>query len=471
MSTSTLPRRKMINFWHVDKFSIRYFLLFVYVRFVFRHIYYKKYHVLNPENIPAPNEPTMIISNHQNGLNDALAILFMFTNYTRQPVFIARGDLFRKTFVARLLRFIKIIPAFRVMDGDDPRANDEIFAVAANVLSKGNTVIMFPEAGHDEGHYLSYFRKGFARIAFKAEELNDFKLNLKIVPVANHYSGYFNMREKLAMNVGKPVTLAPYIDDYKANPARAMARLARDMEADVKDLMLNINCNTEEEYPAYNFLRCIFEKRLMKLKGWRTDYFPNSLKAGKYIAARFEELRQTRSDRMKRLLSNAQEMMSSMERMRLRPWMFEQQPRYWGLLLRTIVWILLFPIYMVTYMLNILPFSAPNLINRNVKDVMLHSSFAFGLGTLIAFPITYLVYAIIVEELTHSMLQTILFLCCMPIGLLFFWSYRKRVIKLRGQWRYLWLKKNCNKELQRTHELFNQTMQDLEQNMVSRKND
>jgi hypothetical protein len=53
-------------------------------------------------------------------LKIALAILFLFRDY-RQLVFVARGDIFRRMFIAKLLRFIKIMPAFRSMDGDNPR--------------------------------------------------------------------------------------------------------------------------------------------------------------------------------------------------------------------------------------------------------------------------------------------------------------------------------------------------------------
>jgi 1-acyl-sn-glycerol-3-phosphate acyltransferase len=449
----------MINFWKIDKFSIAYCLLFAYVRFVFRHIYYKQYTVLNLENVPKVGEPTLIVCNHQNGLNDALAILFMFADW-RQPVFIARGDLFRKTFVAKLLRFIKILPAFRTMDGDDPRDNDEVFDIASKVLSNGNTVMMFPEAGHAAGYYISYFRKGFARIVFKAEEKNDFKLGVKILPIAHHYSGYFNMREKLTMVVGKPVALAEYIPLYKENPEKAMLELARRMKTEVVDLMLNIE--SKEEYHAYNFLRAMYERRFVQKMGWKESYFPNMLKASKTIVSRLEDMREHRGDKLRSMLTSANEMMDGIQKMRLRRWLFEQQPNYWGLLLRSIVWILLFPIYAVTYLLNILPFKAPLLINRNVKDVMLHSSFAFGLSTLVTFPIVYFIYAIAFDLYTHSLAQTLLFLLLLPVSLLFFWTYRKSFVKLRGEWRYYKLNKQKDKELFHIKDLYNETMQELD---------
>ena len=49
---------------------------------------------------------------------DAMAILHTMFRDRRQPVFIARGDIFKKDGVARILRFLKIMPTFRSRDGN-----------------------------------------------------------------------------------------------------------------------------------------------------------------------------------------------------------------------------------------------------------------------------------------------------------------------------------------------------------------
>jgi 1-acyl-sn-glycerol-3-phosphate acyltransferase len=449
----------MINFWKIDKFSVPYMLLYAYVRLVFRHLYYKQYRVLNEQNVPKRGEPMLIVCNHQNGLLDALAILFMFADW-RQPVFIARGDLFRKTFVAKLLRAIKIMPAFRTMDGDDPRLNDHIFDVAASVLRNGHTIMMFPEAGHSDGYFISYFRKGFARVVFRAEEQSNFTLGVKILPVANHYSGYFNMREKLTMVIGQPVELKQFVPLYRENPERAQLELARHMKEKVVELMLNIS--SREEYHEYNFLRAMYERRFAQRKGWNPSHFPNLLRASKAIVARMEDVHTVRSEKLRSLLDSAREMMESIQKMRLRRWLFEQQPGYWGLVLRTMVLVLLSPLYVAVYLLNILPFNAPKLINKNVKDVMLHSSFAFGLCTLVTFPLTYLIYSLTLGYLTHSIWYAVICLLLMPVGLQIFYAYRKTRAKLRGAWRFYRLNKQNDAQMQRVQNLYKQVMQELE---------
>ena len=43
-------------------------------------------------------------------------------------------------------------------------------------------LVVFPrEAGHQDCRHLGYVQKGFARIAFKAVEMSDYKLRLKIL--------------------------------------------------------------------------------------------------------------------------------------------------------------------------------------------------------------------------------------------------------------------------------------------------
>lgn len=99
-----------------------------------------------------------------------------------------------------MLRFIQLLPAFRMQDvGKEKLAeNAVIFNKSAEILAKDNGVIgIFPEAGHQDCRHLGTFKKGFACIAFKAVEMSDYKLRLKILPVSNHYSNYYNIQGKL----------------------------------------------------------------------------------------------------------------------------------------------------------------------------------------------------------------------------------------------------------------------------------
>ena len=89
-----------------------------YVRFWHDLVYYKRIYLLGKENVPPKGTPLIVASNHQNALNDALAVEFSMTD---RPVSIfTRADLFQKRFVGGLLRSWYLLPAFRLgMDGAD----------------------------------------------------------------------------------------------------------------------------------------------------------------------------------------------------------------------------------------------------------------------------------------------------------------------------------------------------------------
>ena len=207
----------MISFEDIDKHSWWYDLYMKYLCAAHNHVYYRNFYIVNRENIPPKGTPTFVIANHQNGMMDAMAILHTMYKDGRQPVFIARGDIFKKDFVARIMRFLKILPVYRNRDGgrEDIKKDLAIFNRAAKVLKKGGTLVIFPEAGHQHGHYMSTFKKGFSRIAFAAEEMNDFKLGVQILPLNIHYSNYFNFQSDLMVTCGKPFTYDEFFDMYK----------------------------------------------------------------------------------------------------------------------------------------------------------------------------------------------------------------------------------------------------------------
>ena len=93
--------------------GIVYKIFKTYLRFVHDKIYYKKTYSINQENIPADGVPTLVVSNHQNCLNDPLGVLFTFRD--RKPNFITRADVFALHPIAnKFLRSIGLLPAFRL---------------------------------------------------------------------------------------------------------------------------------------------------------------------------------------------------------------------------------------------------------------------------------------------------------------------------------------------------------------------
>ncbi len=417
----------MISFDNVNKPNLKYTLLYKYVNIVHKYIFYRRYYVLHKERIPK-NEPVVAISNHQNGLSDALGILFAFKKDGRYPVFIARADIFKKEIAAKLLRFLRIMPAFRAVDvgkeGLDD--NDAIFNKSAEILIENGVVCLFPEAGHEDCHHLGTFKKGFARIAFSAAEAAGFSKPIHILPMSNHYSDYFGMRNKLIITIGEPFTFEDLYDVYKEHPQRAQKMLADRAREKVKVLMLDIE--DKELYQEYDTLRTVYDKEYLKKQGLSSSYFPNILEADKKIVASIDKFREKDLEKFHTLMNQAKEYCRMLDKLHLRDWIFSQKLSFGTFLLRCLLAILLIPFIVYGFVNNFIPFNASTLITRRIKDQMLHSSFHFVMGALFAFPLWYIILFIVMWCVSGLWWVSLIYLISLPLSLVIY-IHSKVIVK------------------------------------------
>ncbi|MDL2311716.1 1-acyl-sn-glycerol-3-phosphate acyltransferase [Bacteroidales bacterium OttesenSCG-928-B11] len=431
----------MINFSDIDKYSWKYDLCNRYLRFNHNNIYYKEYRVVNQEDIPKPGEPVFIIGNHQNGLTDALTLLYMYPD-KRQPVFIARGDIFKKDFVAKLLYFLKILPSFRNRDGNrgDVRANSGIFDIAAHVLNRGNTLVMFPEASHQSGNYLGTFKKGFPRVAFEAEAMADFKLGLKILPVNIYYEDYYNIRSRVLVTVGKTFTIEHLKELYETQPNNAYLKLNELAREKVKELTVD---EGPEYYPQYDTIRkMIREDRLLK-KGKNPDDLYEMKLEDMQIVEELDKMLECNPERHSKRMDDALYYERGLKKLGIKNWLVGKEITISSLLMKSLGLVLLFPFFLFGLITNGLPFFFPALLKRKIKDRQLHSSMNFAPGVILTFPLMYLTWFII-GWIVFTWWGGILLAFSAYAILIPFYSYKKAFAKLRGAWRYHRLMKNNN---------------------------
>jgi len=380
----------MISFDNIDQYDWLYDLYMRYLCLVHNHIYYRKFYILNKENIPKKNEPVIVIANHQNGAMDALAILHTMFQDRRQPVFIARGDIFKKDNVAKILRFLKILPTFRSRDGNvqDVKNNIKLFGRAAKVLTDGGTIVIFPEAQHQHGHYMNTFKKGFCRIAFTAEELNDFKLGVKILPLNIHYSNYFNFRSDLMVTVGKPFTIEEFFALYEENHDRAYLALNEKARACVKELTPDIDI--PEYYNEIEELTQMMSEPLLRKKRLKVNYLPNQKDAAMTIIANIKQYKEDNPDGFVSLMKNTRDYMSLMKQLTLHHWVVNRPLSLVAVSFRILYLFLLLPFFVFGYINNYVPRAITMKFTNRAKDPMFHSSFKYVISTVATFPIFYL---------------------------------------------------------------------------------
>lgn len=433
----------MISFENINKPDWRYNLLYGYVHLMHNFIYYRKYYILNRDRIPK-GKPVVAISNHQNGLTDALGILFGFSKDGRRPVFIARADIFKREIAAKGLRFLRIMPAFRAMDVGTAGVgeNEAIFNQSAKVLTENGVVALFPEAGHQNCHHLGTFKKGFARIAFRAAEMMDFKEPVYIQPMSNHYDNYFSVQGKLVVTFGEPFEFSDLYELYKTQPHRAEKILTDRARVIVDNLMLDIR--DLEHYEEYEMLCSIYGRELMNEEHKSRSYFPNQLEASRKVVDMVEKYQKTNPEGFNELMKLTHTYCHSLDKMHLRDWVFAQKLSTTGFLLRLLLCTVLSPIVIACWIINIVPFSASSFITRKIKDYMLHSSFHFAVGFLVAYPLWFIISGIVLGATTGLWWLVPIYMVALPLSLLVYLRSKVMIKKVYNRIRRfrLWFRGN-----------------------------
>ena len=148
------------------------------------YTFYDRITVVGRDKIPT-NKPVILAINHQNALMDALTVICSLKG---PSVFMARADIFQSKTIAKILRFFKILPIFRIRDGiKNLQNNDAVFEEAVELLVDNGRLGILPEGNHFGERHLRVLKKGIARIAFQAEERKNFSLDIQVVPVGLDY--------------------------------------------------------------------------------------------------------------------------------------------------------------------------------------------------------------------------------------------------------------------------------------------
>jgi 1-acyl-sn-glycerol-3-phosphate acyltransferase len=138
--------------------------------------------------------PLLFLANHQNALIDALLIAAF---NRRKTYFLVRSDVFKRKWVASVLHYFGLRPIFRIRDGKHlVSQNEPMLNFFAEVLVKGDCVLLFPEGNHSLKRSIRPLRKGFIDIADKAFAL-DRNLDLGLVTIGLSYQNATCFRDRV----------------------------------------------------------------------------------------------------------------------------------------------------------------------------------------------------------------------------------------------------------------------------------
>lgn len=431
---------------NIEKYSAGYALLKFFVDFWHNNVFYRKVIVLGRDNID-PNDHIIFAPNHQNALMDAMAVL---CTLKKQPVFLARADIFKTRFIASILYYLKMLPVFRIRDGyTNLKNNDETFLKTIEVLKNKNGLVILPEGNHEGFRRLRMLKKGICRIAFQAAEGTDYTLDIKIIPVGIEFSHYTRFRQVLTVVYGKPIEVSSFYDLYKANPNRAIIELKNILSDQMKENMVHID--SEEDYEAIDELRGIINGK------FSDDIKLPKLFRDRILLNKLNRLSKSDAPTYRKLCDLSLGIKSLATKLRI-DYRFLQKAKnslLW-LIAGTIFLLLSFPLFLYGLLFNQIFIEIPKLPLKNIPDRQFHSTIKYAISLILAFVFIPL-YAILSFVFISPWWLALAVFISIPLSGFFAWNYGLLFNRIKGGFRirkyisdknpdYLLLKKD-HKEL------------------------
>lgn len=209
-------------------------------------VFYRKRTVLGRQHLRFDG-PAIIVVNHPSTLLDVLNTCI----YIRQePFFLANYSLFKHPISNWLLRRLFSIPVKRREDvaaGED-RNNDAAFEQSFDHVAKKGVLFIAAEGVSWMERWVRPFKTGAARIAFGAENRNNWQLGVKIIPVGLSYSAPDLFRSEVIVQFGSPVLLEDWASREKTNHEQAVLDFTTALENNVRALVLDTRDHTGQVF-------------------------------------------------------------------------------------------------------------------------------------------------------------------------------------------------------------------------------
>lgn len=264
-----------------------------------------------------------------------------------------------------------MLPIYRIRDGISAvKKNDEVFEICIDILEKKGNLLIFAEGNHGLQRNLRPLQKGVSRIAFEAENRNDFKLGVTIVPIGMNYDKHWAFRNNFYMNVGNPFLASEFEKDYREDSNVAMNKFIDKLTDKLKPLILNISNENYDEVEK----KWLAYRRKQKSLSEQFNYdqkLIDTIEAGGNL------------DLEERVLPK-----------------------------RSLYW--LNPFYWYAVVNHMFPFLIIKKILTPIKDRAFWASLKFALGYVLV-PLFYTIQFLLVYYITNNLLLSIGYLISLPI--------------------------------------------------------
>jgi 1-acyl-sn-glycerol-3-phosphate acyltransferase len=187
-----------VSFFTLIFSVVFYCLLKRYARLAIR-IYCVRIIINSPEVLKSKG-PLLFASNHPNSFLDGMILATLLN----EPLYsLARGDVFQKRPINKLLRKLKLLPVYRTSEGAENLGhNYTTFDACRKVFKERGAVLIFSEGKCENEWHLRPLKKGTARLAVTSWKQD---IPLKVIPTAFNYSSFKKFGKEVHLLFGEPI--------------------------------------------------------------------------------------------------------------------------------------------------------------------------------------------------------------------------------------------------------------------------
>ena len=355
------------------------FLKFIIPPFTFR-VFFRRIFYSNLKKVPL-EKPLLFAGNHQNSFMDGVLV----GSYLPQPIhFLMRADMFKNSVARFCLHQLNVSPVYRFEEGlENVHKNLETFKGINNILKQNGNYVVFSEGICVQQKRLQKLRKGTARMAFGAAE--EYGLDVHIVPVGINYTYPAKFRKEVLINFHDPFSIRELQELYQVSPAKALLAFNQKVEAGLLEEVIIVE-NSGNDWLVEKLLVMGRSNYILPFFKWRFDS-DNRRLLEKEIAEKINYIDRTSKPSLDALTSKVKRYFELLAKNKLKDETIARKLD-WGAI-RYLAVILGFPVFLVGYISNLIPYLVPRLIcNYLIKDLRFYSSVYIGIGTIL-----YLIYS------------------------------------------------------------------------------
>ena len=360
-------------------------MLWYFLQFALTPLFPSFFKRLQGKNIERARvkEPLLIAMNHPNSFMDAMAFTYLI-QFPR-TYFMARGDAFKKGIISKLLYSIGLLPIFRFKDVgyESAKKNVELFRMVYKKLEERRKLIVFAEGYSVQERRLIPIKKGTAKMALGFIEQGG-RDDIQILPVGVTYSTPSKFRGDAYFQVGEPIMVKDYYEEYKQQPPQTILKLTKEIEDRLKKLTLNLT-NKENDL-VIEQLQPILKKQYMEEHGLNYHKLAGHQKYWEFIVAKLNNLTEVNP---KELASHREEVnmySTQLEEIGIRDHLIKTAAKNKSYLTFVNLFILVvgFPLYAIGKFLNYPAYYFGKYIaDKTCKSIEFYTAVNFGAGSLV----------------------------------------------------------------------------------------